>query len=436
MEESKIKTSEEKALEILNNTSDCLFLTGKAGTGKTTFLRNLSSKISKQFIVAAPTGIAAVNAGGVTLHSFFKLPTAPYLPAQDLMGNLCNALPRYDINGDRLEVIKNIELLVIDEVSMVRADLLDAVSDALCFYRKNSSPFGGVQLLLIGDLQQLPPVFKKSEMDILSQYYGSAYFFASKAIQMTKLHLVELNKIYRQQDPIFTGFLNEIRHGHISVMGRKLLDQLFVPGEVDNKTVTICSHRLQVQAINEKKIISLQSDSRIYKPVLSGEISIKSLPIDEQLLLKLGARVMFTVNDTDNAMYYNGSMGTVTAMEADTVTVLLDTTNVEILVRQHTWKNNSYYVNPKTKNIEVREIGNCKQIPLVLAWAVTIHKCQGLTFDRLAIDAGNSFAPGQVYVALSRCRKLDGIKLVSPITPKQLFVNQEVESFYKAYRVI
>ena len=423
-------TTEEQALHILNHTQDNLFLTGKAGTGKTTFLRNLHQKCHKKFIVAAPTGIAAVNAGGVTLHSFFKLPIAPYTPRIDALGRFHDALPRYDIQGDKLEVINKLELLVIDEISMVRADLLDAIDDVFRHYRRNSSPFGGVQLLLIGDLQQLSPICKKEEAPILSPVYHSMYFFASKAIQASKLVMLELNKIYRQQDPMFTGFLNEIRIGHISPMGRRLLDSLLIPGEVDEKTITVCSHRKQVNEINDVKLQSINSEAHIYYSKKSGDISTLSLPMEAELVLKKGARVMFTVNDTDSNLYYNGSMGIVTQLNDDSVVVRLDSNNTEILVRPYTWKNNTYVVNPETQMLEIREIGNCKQLPLVLAWAITIHKCQGLTFEHLAIDAAGSFAPGQVYVALSRCKQIKGISLLSPITQKQLFNNTEVEAFY------
>lgn len=420
-----------QALHIINDTTDNLFITGKAGTGKTTFLKGLQQTCSKRFIVAAPTGIAAVNAGGVTLHSFFQLPFIPYQPQIDLMGQLRSALPRYEVKGDKLTVIKQLQLLIIDEVSMVRSDLLDAISDALSYYRQNPAPFGGVQLLLIGDLYQLPPFAKPDEMPSLITY-PSLYFFASKALAATTLQMVELDKIYRQKNPMFTGFLNEIRNGHISPMGRTLLDKLLTPGIVDDKTITVCSHKSQVEAINQSKFMAIPDKPRIYRPVISGDISINSLPIDAELILKLGARVIFTVNDADK-QYHNGSMGTITQLNDDSIEVLLDSTQEKLLVRPYTWKNVTYVVNSKTAQIETREIGNCKQYPLALAWAVTIHKCQGLTFERLAIDASRSFAPGQVYVALSRCRDLEGIRLLSPITQRQLFPNADIESFYSKY---
>lgn len=427
------QTSTDQALHILNHTTDNLFLTGKAGTGKTTFLKKLPQFCTKRFIIAAPTGIAAVNAGGVTLHSFFQLPRTPYQPNVDMMGQLKCVLPRYEVKGEKLEVIRQLELLVIDEISMVRADLLDAISDALSHYRKNPAPFGGLQLLLIGDLYQLPPVCTKEEMPNLISYYSSFYFFTSKALKSADLRMVELDKIYRQEDPVFTGFLNEIRNGHISDMGRTLLNKLLTSTTIDDKTITICSHRSQVQTINDAKFSSIPTPSRVYLPVLSGDISISSLPLESELVLKQGARVIFTVNDPDKS-YYNGSMGTVIEFNDDSIIVQLDSTQEKLTVRPYTWKNTTYYVNSNTKKIETREIGNCKQYPLALAWAVTIHKCQGLTFDRLAIDAGRSFAPGQVYVALSRCRNLDGIQLVSPITQKQLFVNYDIEEFYNQHR--
>lgn len=431
---SNQEAAEIRALQIINNSHDNVFLTGKAGTGKTTFLRNLNKVCNKRFIVAAPTGIAAVNAGGVTLHSFFKIPITPYIPVVDNLNRFRDALSRYEINGEKLEVIKQLELLVIDEVSMVRADLLDAINDVLCHYRGNSKPFGGVQLLLIGDLQQLSPVYKKEEKSILDNIYTSMFFFSSKAIQIAKLQMIELDTIYRQQDPIFTGFLNEIRNGHISPMGQNLLNSLLMSGEVDEQTITVCSHRQQVSTINNAKLQLLTSDVRKYYPQISGDISIQSFPIEEELILKVGARVMFTVNDSEANLYYNGSTGTITSLNEDSVVVRLDSNSTEILVRPYTWKNNSYTVNPESGIIERREIGNCKQIPLMLAWAITIHKCQGLTFDKLAIDAAKSFAPGQVYVALSRCRNLKGIRLLSPITNKQLFHSKEVDEFYSSFR--
>lgn len=423
---TQTQTSKQQALQIINHTTDHLFLTGKAGTGKTTFLRNLKQNCTKRFIVAAPTGIAAVNAGGVTLHSFFQLPITPYQPQIDMMGQMLPSLSRYEVKGDKLTVIKQLELLIIDEVSMVRADLLDAISDALSHYRQNPAPFGGVQLLLIGDLYQLPPVSKKDEMPALSAYL-QLYFFESKALKM-----VELDKIYRQQDPMFTGFLNEVRNSMISPMGRILLDKLMISETLDDNTITICSHKSQVEAINQVKFNAIPHQTFTFRPVLSGEISINSLPIDTELILKLGARIIFTVNDPEQ-LYYNGSMGTVTKLNNDTIEVQLDSTQDKIVVRPYTWKNMFYFVNPKTNLIESREIGSCKQYPLALAWAVTIHKCQGLTFDRLAIDAAKSFAPGQVYVALSRCRTLNGIKLVSPITQNQLITNHSIAKFYNQY---
>ena len=424
----------EKILDAINYSSDNLFLTGKAGTGKTTFLKHLSENCNKRFIVTAPTGVSAINLGGVTLHSFFKLPLQPYVPKVGLTGQFLDALSAYNIRGERLEVIQKLELLVIDEVSMVRADVLDAVSDVLCHYRKNPKPFGGVQVLLVGDLLQLPPVYKKEDEEILVGTYSSMFFFASKALKLSGIRMIEFEKVYRQKDPVFTGFLNEIRQGYISSMGEALLSKMLLSKFDNEDIITLCSHRAMARNINDSKLDSIMSSVNEYNATLSGEFSLNALPCESTLLLKIGARVLFTVNDTDGNRYYNGSIGTVLHLDKTSVTVRLDMSGEDIVVYPYVWRNMTFVVNPDTGNIEGKEVGTCKQFPLALAWAITIHKCQGLTFDRISVDAAKSFAPGQVYVALSRCRTSDGIRLVSPITKKQLFVNREIESFYSQLR--
>lgn len=409
------------ANEFVQNTNKNIFLTGKAGTGKTTFLHNLRKTSPKRMVVVAPTGVAAINAGGVTIHSFFQLNFAPYIPEIALSKNHFPQKKEFDrrFNKEKIRLIKCIDLLVIDEISMVRADILDAVDEVLRKYRNRYKPFGGIQLLMIGDLHQLSPVIKEVEWSILKPYYNSPYFFDSLALKNTDPICIELKEIFRQSDTGFIDLLNKVRKNAIDKQVISELNERFIPNyKPDDKEgfITLTTHNANAAEINQAKLKQIKSDPRFFDATIKGDFSSYNFPTEQRLELKADAQVMFIKNDLSaEKRFYNGKIGKITHMEDDVIYVKCPGDFVEIAVIPVEWENIKYSLNDETKEIREDKVGSFIQYPLKLAWAITIHKSQGLTFDKVVIDANAAFAFGQVYVALSRCRTLDGIVLSSPI---------------------
>lgn len=404
------------ANEFVQFTNRNVFLTGKAGTGKTTFLHNLRKNCPKRTVVVAPTGVAAINAGGATIHSFFQLPFGPYVPGQD-KGRSASAMR---IRGEKINLIKSIDLLVIDEISMVRSDTLDHIDEVLRRYRDKTKPFGGVQLLMIGDLHQLSPVVKDDEWSLLREHYANPYFFSSKALQESYPICIELKHIYRQSDDFFIGLLNKVRENKIDLEVLESLNQRYIenfnPAE-DEGYITLTSHNYSANQINDEKLKKIKEKSHVFKADISGDFPEFSYPNAEALELKVGAQVMFVKNDSSrDKLYYNGKIGKVIRIEDDVIWVKCSQDSDAIYVRRAEWQNVKYELNPSTKEIEEKQIGSFVQYPLRTAWAITIHKSQGLTFDKAIIDASAAFAHGQVYVALSRCRSFEGMVFRSPLT--------------------
>ncbi|MDD9303070.1 MAG: helix-turn-helix domain-containing protein [Desulfobacter sp.] len=422
----------EMAEAFVRHTGTHLFLTGKAGTGKTTFLKALKHHTDKQIMVTAPTGVAAVNAGGVTLHSFFQLPFGPCIP-----GGLGSDNQRFfRFSKEKKQIIKGLDLLVIDEISMVRADLLDAVDGVLQKLRRDDRPFGGVQLLLIGDLFQLPPVAKANEWQLLSDYYDSVYFFSSHALARTDFITVELKKIYRQSDEHFIQVLNQVRENRLDKVTLDLLNQCADKNLPEKGYITLTTHNKKADAINIERLDRLDETGCELVAELSGEFPAHSFPTPDRLVLKKGAQVMFLRNDpTPDKAYYNGRIGRVIQIEDKGVVVACDPEPGDkeggaiVRVEPVEWENITYTVNPADQTIQEKVIGTFRQFPLKLAWAVTIHKSQGLTFDRAIVDAKNAFAHGQTYVALSRCRTLTGLVLSSPFLDQGIGVDPAVAAF-------
>ena len=411
------------AWEFVENTGRSIFLTGKAGTGKTTFLKTVVQRSRKRPIVVAPTGVAAINAGGVTIHSFFQLPLSPFVPGT-------KQEERYDFNKQKRQLIASVDLLIIDEISMVRADLLDAIDNVLRKYRDHYKPFGGVQLLMIGDLAQLTPVVTPSDEQLLKNYYDTPYFFGSKALQQTDYVTIQLEKVYRQQDDTFLSILNDIRHGNPSVQTLQLLNNRYTAPPAGQSFIRLTTHNQLADHYNESELARLTGKMFWYKAEVEGTFPETSYPTANMMVLKVGAQVMFIKNDpTGRHRYFNGRIGHVTYLDAKKVLVLCEGDNDAIEVEPLEWENARYSINPATREIVTDVQGKFRQLPLRLAWAITIHKSQGLTFDRVVIDAGQSFAPGQVYVALSRCRTLEGLFLATPIEQRAVINDQRVENY-------
>ena len=413
------------AYRFVTETGENIFLTGKAGTGKTTFLKYLKENCTKTIIVAAPTGVAAINAGGVTLHSLFQLPFHPFLPTASARQEL---LAKIRHNKQRQELLRRMELLVIDEISMVRCDVMDAIDTILKHVRRNHHlPFGGVQVLCIGDLHQLSPVAQNAEWKILSEYYESPFFFDSHAVKEQMPLLIELDKIYRQKEVSFVELLNKVRNNNMSEQDFKDLHDRFIPGfrpSNDEGFITLTSHNNQADLINHRELQRLNAQAFIYKAVIENEFGEHLYPAEAELVLKEGAQVMFLKNDSVQKRYFNGKIGKVMSLEKEKVTVDCDGALIE--VSKETWENSRYTLNRSDGKLEQETLGTFTQYPLRLAWAITIHKSQGLTFDKVMIDAGAAFSSGQVYVALSRCTSLEGIVLLSKIPSSAIYSNASV----------
>ncbi len=423
-------TQLELAAQFVHYTNKNIFLTGKAGTGKTTFLHNLKKTLSKRMAIVAPTGVAAINAGGVTIHSFFQLPFGPYIPESNTNEQ------RYSrFNTEKINLIKGLDLLVIDEISMVRADTLDGIDAVLRRYKERGKPFGGTQLLMIGDLHQLSPVVRDQEWSMLKPYYDTFYFFSSNALKQTAPVRIELKHIYRQSDTFFIDILNRIRENNLDKATLEALNQRYIPNfkpADDEGYITLTSHNQSAQEINIGKLADLKGKSRFFEARVVDNFVKETFPTEQSLELKIGAQVMFVKNDSSrDKLYYNGKIGTVTRFEDDTIYVKCKGDYTEIDVHKAEWQNIKYALNPQTKEIDEQVIGSFTQYPLKLAWAITIHKSQGLTFEKAIIDANNSFAHGQVYVALSRCKSFEGMVLRTPISLNSVKTDGTVAAYVK-----
>ncbi len=423
------------AFDYLEYTGTSVFLTGKAGTGKTTFLKELKKRSPKRMVVVAPTGVAAVNAGGITIHSFFQLPFAPYLPhfSEDADDR---SLPKA-LNREKANIIRSMDLLVIDEISMVRADVLDAVDAMLRRYKGSSKPFGGVQLLMIGDLQQLAPVVKEDEWDILKQAYCSPFFFASRALAGLPYVCIELTQVYRQADGCFINLLNKIRNCSIDAAGLELLNRRYLPDFHDSGDgyIVLTTHNYKAKEINRQKLEDLKSKPYIYDAEVKDDFPDYSFPTDRQLVLKKGAQVMFVKNDSSPAKeYFNGKIGCIAGIDQDKIVVRCKGDDSPIVVGREEWTNVKYRIDPETEDIVETVAGVFRQYPLRTAWAITVHKSQGLTFDKAVVDVGSAFAHGQVYVALSRCKSLEGLILSAPLQKRTLISDPGISRYVTEQR--
>ncbi|MCL3782250.1 helicase [Prolixibacteraceae bacterium JC049] len=419
----------ELAYQFVSNTNASVFLSGKAGTGKTTFLHRIKDEVPKRMIIVAPTGVAAINAGGVTIHSFFQLPFTPHVPGSDGQSNESE----FKFSKIKKDIIRTLDLLIIDEISMVRADLLDAIDSVLRKYRYSNKPFGGVQLLMIGDLQQLAPVAKPTDWQILKNYYQTVFFFSSKAFQNTKHVNIELKTIYRQTDKKFISILNEIRENALSKSAHATLMKRYNPQfdpEKEEGYIILTTHNYRAQSINEKRLNQLETKPHQFKATIDGDFPEYAYPTYAQLELKVGAQVMFVKNDTTfEKSYYNGKIGVIERFQFDKIVVRCEDREDPIYVEKEQWENVKYKLNKETNSIEEEVVGSFVQYPLKPAWAITIHKSQGLTFEKAVIDAQSAFAHGQVYVALSRCRTLEGMVLHTPISESAIINDPSVVSF-------
>lgn len=410
---------------IVEKTDMSLFLTGKAGTGKTTFLREVVRYTKKKCIVLAPTGIAAVNAGAMTIHSFFQFGLGPFVQG------VIEPKSDFRINKSKLELIRHLQLLIIDEVSMVRADLMDHIDVELRRIRRNSKPFGGVQLLMIGDLQQLPPIAHGGEDELLRQYYKTLYFFSSSALKSMKYSCIELKNVYRQTDMHFIDILNHARNCTLTSQDISDLNARYIPGfspKPEDGYIRLMTHNRQVDYVNETELEKLDSKPYTFVAAVTGTFPEESYPTADSLTLKKGAQVMFIKNDPERR-FINGTLGEVKSIDKNSIAVRLAESGTVIDVEPMEWQNIRYQFDEESKEISSKQIGRFKQYPLKAAWAITVHKSQGLTFDKAIIDVHAAFSPGQAYVALSRCRTLDGLVLSSPVSASVFMRDNAVDAY-------
>jgi hypothetical protein len=429
------------AADFVQKTNRHIFLTGKAGTGKTTFLKYIKEHTFKNTVVVAPTGVAAINAGGVTMHSFFQLPFGPFIPGtkrgfgedDDISMDRHALFRSIRFNHDKKMLLQELELLIIDEVSMVRADSLDAIDAILRHFRNQPLlPFGGVQVLFIGDLFQLPPVVPDAEWQLLREHYASIFFFDAKVLEQAPPLYVELKKIYRQNEAAFIDLLNGIRNNSVTAEQFGLLDQRYKPHftGIDEQYIVLTTHNRRADDINASRLAAMPGPVHRFEGTIEGDFSDKALPTEQVLQLKPGAQVMFIKNDlAEVKRYYNGKIATVKEIRDDRIIVTLTGSNDELQLEKETWRNIRYTYNKADNRIDEEELGSFTQYPIRLAWAITIHKSQGLTFEKAIIDAGSAFAPGQVYVALSRCTSLEGLVLHSRIHPSAIRNDNQVTAF-------
>ena len=448
MEEKRTNKIFELATELVNFTDKHVFLTGKAGTGKTTFLKYIKENTHKNAAIVAPTGVAAINAGGTTLHSFLQLPFGVFIPeghrpygteTREEVHDRQSLVRRLRFAGNRRKVIEALELLIIDEISMVRADLLDMVDTVLRFVRrKPQQPFGGVQVLFIGDMFQLPPVVREEDKDLISKYYKSPFFFDARVIQQAPPQYVELTHVYRQTDETFIRVLNEVRNNQLTEEGLALLRQRFIPGFIPPKEdhfITLATHNYMADRINQAELNALPGRSFLFEAGIKDDFPETSFPVERELRLKIGSQVMFIKNDLETPRrFYNGKIGIVTLLDQEKIEVTCKEDFEPIEVPLVEWKNIRYTYEPNTRTVKEDELGSFTQYPLRLAWAITIHKSQGLTFEKAVIDAGKAFEAGQVYVALSRCTCLEGLVLNSPIHSGLVMTHERIAMFGRKER--
>ena len=434
--EKQINSQLQLAFDFVSSTNQNIFLTGKAGTGKTTFLYDLKQKTFKRMVVVAPTGVAAINAGGVTIHSFFQLSFGPQIPGGNAFSthrsDRANSFKRF--SKEKINIIRSLDLLVIDEISMVRADVLDGIDEVLRRYRDRGKPFGGVQLLMIGDLQQLAPIVKDEEWEILKPYYDTGFFFSSRALREASFQSIELKQIFRQNDEDFIYLLNKIRENTIESKELDALNKRCIPGfnpDDEDGYITLTTHNYQANAINKAKLSELKQQAYTYKARVNDDFPEFMYPTEPELTLKKGAQVMFVKNDSSpEKRYYNGKIGKISEINTTGITVVCEGDDA-VVVEHERWDNTKYALNEETQEIQENVIGSFEQYPLKLAWAITIHKSQGLTFEKAIINARQSFAHGQVYVALSRCKSLEGMVLSAPIDLQSIKNDASVLSFTK-----
>ena len=430
-------------LQFINQTNRSIFLTGKAGTGKTTLLKEIIKSTHKNCVVVAPTGIAALNAGGVTIHSMFQLPFGGFIPDNSTPKFLENSkfetkatLRRhFKMSGLKKSVIQNMELLIIDEVSMLRSDLMDAIDFMLQSVRRKNLPFGGVQVLFIGDLLQLPPIIREEEWRTLRSYYKGKFFFHSHVIQQNPPLYIELSKIFRQTDEQFISVLNNLRNNQITQSDIQILNQFIKPNfdlKVNKGYITLTTHNVKADAINSQSLLDLKENSKVYKALIVDDFPEKIYPLEEKLELKVGAQVMFIKNDLSfEKNYFNGKMGVIKSLSDEEIMVHFPEEKKTIEVERYEWQNIRYYVDENTKEIKEEVLGTFSHYPIKLAWAITVHKSQGLTFDKAALDVSQVFLPGQAYVALSRLRSLNGLVLLSPLQMNGISSDQDVMEYAK-----
>lgn len=426
------------ALNLVKYTRQSLFLTGKAGTGKSTFLRYVTDNVKKKYVVLAPTGIAAINAGGSTLHSFFKLPFHPLLPDDPNLSLQKGRIHEFfKYTKPHRKLLEQLELIIIDEISMVRADIIDTVDRILRVYSRNlREPFGGKQLLLVGDAFQLEPVVKSDEREILARFYPNPYFFSARVFGQIDLVSIELKKVYRQSDPTFISVLDHIRGGTVGAADLQLLNTRYgvtISPTADRERdlyITLATRRDNVDYINERHLAELPGEPEIFRGEIRGDFPESSLPTQLELVLKPGAQIIFIKNDYERR-WVNGTIGTVNGFDMDGSTLYITTDDGrECDVKRESWRNIRYTYNEEKKQVEEEELGTFTQFPVRLAWAITVHKSQGLTFSRAVIDfTGGVFAGGQTYVALSRCTSLEGIRLKKPVSRADVFVRPEITEF-------
>jgi hypothetical protein len=432
----------ETASRFINSTSSHIFLTGKAGTGKTTFLRNLGRWTHKNYIVVAPTGIAALNAGGVTIHSQFLFPMGMFIPDRNIPTNLSGSesfytsdvlARRHPLNSLRKQVLRSLDLLVIDEVSMLRADLLDAIDYRMKAARGNfAQSFGGAQVLMIGDLYQLPPVVRRDEENLVTRYYPSAWFFEAKSLQQDGFIYIELDKIFRQHDDKFISLLNNLRNNCTTPEDIQKLNTFYKSNEEIREireVITLTTHNALADQLNQQSLSSLQSPAHTFDARIEGDFLENIFPVLQRLTLKVGAQIMFTKNDNETKMYFNGKIATVTKIEKDEIEVAMAETHIQYTLKREIWENKKYTVDTEKQDLNSEVVGTFEQYPVKLAWAITVHKSQGLTFDKAIIDVGQAFADGQVYVALSRLRTMEGLILRTRINPNAISTDNKVVSF-------
>lgn len=436
----------EVAAQFVNSTNRPIFLTGKAGTGKTTFLRKLTSITHKNFIIVAPTGIAALNAKGVTIHSQFLLPFGSFIPSKEPEGNFSQSGNfysqftlgrRHSLNGARRKVLRSVDLIIIDEVSMLRADILDAIDYRMKSLKRNfDEPFGGVQVLMIGDLFQLPPIVKNEEWAVLGKFYKGMHFFEALALRNSGMVYIELDKIFRQKDQTFIDILNKLRLNKIERSDVDFLNRFFKTEaeiETEKEVITITTHNYKADQQNRKELDALPGKAQFFEAAVEKDFPESLYPVPYSLELKVGAQIMFIKNDSSGeGAYYNGKMATVTNMDDEGIEVRMSDSRMKYHLTREVWENKRYAVQDDTKEIQEEVIGTFQQYPIKLAWAVTVHKSQGLTFDKAIIDVGQAFAPGQVYVALSRLRSLDGLILRTKIQPTVISSDPEASQFTKS----